>query len=175
MPVHGAIRMNPFHLDPSPSVLLALMIMMCGFLITIYLDMRYYFTHDGVLLLTIAGLAMVLFLGREGINLVDVFLGVLNLGMVMIVSRYLFGRKIGTGDCLLYPICGLAVGNSHIPIWIAFFIPLFMLVALTSAVARGKKLWPPARLYRTLGKSVFPGTPSAILAVFGTWLWQASV
>ena len=146
------------------NLLLALLLV-AGFLKILVLDLRQLVTNDLDIALTTCLLLLLVVVSRSWDKFPDMVGGGVLIGAVVLGIRFWFGRKFGSGDCLVYPLCGLATGYSAMTIWLLWLCVLLVIFPMGWALWRGKALWPPRRLRRM----IFPATPPAIMAVFLTW------
>lgn len=157
--------MNPLLLDHNILTLLVSLGVVGGFLRIVLLDLRYLVTHDRDIVLTLMLLVLLVASSRSWNLLPDMLLGAGFLGCMVLGIKVWFGRKFGSGDCLVYPICGFAVGMESMFTWTLFVSGFLIVMPLCWARYRGKRIWP----LRGLRRIVFPATPPAILALFITW------
>ena len=78
------------------------------------------------------------------------------MGGTVLGIRIGFGKKFGSGDCLVYPLCGFAVGVDALVIWTMWTAVLLMSMPLGWAWYQGKRVGPLRRLRRI----VFPISPA---------------
>ena len=157
--------MNPLLLDQNILTLLASLGLVAGFGKIILLDARYLVTSDVDIALTFSMLVLLVGLTQSWYLVPDMLAGAGCIGIIVLFIRWWHGRKFGAGDCLVYPLCGLAVGFSSMSSWTLWLAALLIVMPLGWAWRRGKRVWPIRRLRRM----IFPATPPAILAVYLTW------
>lgn len=166
LPVLTGSDLNPLLVDPAPLPLLLAVLLVAAFLKILILDLRHLVTSDRDIVLTLAFLLLLVGVTKSWDVIPDMVDGGVLIGAVVLGIRLWFGRKFGSGDCLVYPLCGLATGYSAMTTWLLWLCVLLLLFPVGWALWRGKALWPPRRLRRM----IFPATPPAIMAVFLTWL-----
>ncbi len=157
--------MNPLLLDHTVLTLLVSAGCVGGLIRIAWRDLRFLMTHDGELLLTLGLLILLVATAQAWHLLADMLIGAGLMGGIVLGIRIGFGKKFGSGDCLVYPLCGFAIGMDALVIWTLWTAVLLMAMPLGWAWYRGKRVWPLRRLRRI----VFPATPPAILALFLTW------
>lgn len=157
--------MNPLLVEHNILTLLTTLGLVGGFIRIMVLDMRLLVTSDLDIALTLGLLLLLVVFSRSWQLVPDMLGGTACIGMIVLGIKLWYGRRFGSGDCLVYPLCGFATGFSAMTSWLLSLTIMLLVFPLAWAIWRGKAIWPPQRLQRM----IFPGTPPAILAVFLTW------
>ena len=118
MPVLTGSDLNPLLVDPAPLPLLLAVLLVAAFLKILILDLRHLVTSDRDIVLTLAFLLLLVGVTKSWDVIPDMVDGGGLIGAVVLGIRFWFGRKFGSGDCLVYPLCGLATGYSAMTTWL---------------------------------------------------------
>lgn len=98
--------MNPLLVDQNYLSLLASIGVVGGFIRITWRDLRFLVTHDRDIILLV-----LLVTSSQSWHLIpDMLYEACVLGFIVTGFKYLFGKKLGAGDCLLYPLCGFTIG-----------------------------------------------------------------
>ncbi len=157
--------MNPLLIDQNILSLLFSVGVVGGFIRISWRDLRFLVTHDRDIILTLILFVLLVASSRSWHLIPDMLYGAFALGCIVWGFKYLFGKKLGTGDCLVYPLCGFTIGLDSLQTWLLWVGVLLITMIPCWARYRGKRIWPFSRLRRI----IFPATPPAILSLFLTW------
>ena len=82
------------------------------------LDMRLLVTSDLDIALTLWLLLLLLAASKSWQLVPDMLGGAACIGVVVLLIKLLYGRRFGTSDCLVYPLCGFTTGFSTMTSWL---------------------------------------------------------
>lgn len=156
--------MNPLLVEHDITTFCLALGVMGGFIRIMFLDLRRLVTNDFDIALTLGFLILLVATSGSWDLFSDMLAGAACMGVIVLGIKWWYGRRFGSGDCLVYPLCGFATGFSSMTSWLLWLSALLIMFPVGWALWRGKGIRP-----KRFRRMIFPGTPPAIMAVFLTW------